>query len=148
MKDLCLAAVAAVLSSQALGQGSEAIANLSDGARVAMTGVSWQEGCPVGFDDLSVVSIAFVDFNGAERSGQIVVHRQLAPEVARFSMSCFRNVSRSKGSNRGRTTALAFTQRRTTPSVFIAKRRRTIPANGVRMHTATHRHKSAAEPVP
>ena len=47
-----------------------------------MTGKSWHEGCPVSLDDLAAVTVAFVGFDGAEHSGTIVVHRQLAAEVA------------------------------------------------------------------
>jgi hypothetical protein len=58
------------------------IAPLSPEARVAMTGKSWHEGCPVALDDLAAVRVAFVGFDGAEHDGTIVVHEQLAPEVA------------------------------------------------------------------
>ncbi|MET7402157.1 M15 family metallopeptidase [Dactylosporangium sp. NPDC005572] len=51
--------------------------------RQAMTGVSWQPGCPVGLDDLRLLTIAYVDFAGAGQRGQLVVHQAIAPAVLR-----------------------------------------------------------------
>ncbi len=59
-----------------------AIAPLSAEARAAMTGISWHPGCPVGLDDLAAVEVIFTGFDGADHQGTIVVHKQLAPEVA------------------------------------------------------------------
>ncbi|WP_238017714.1 M15 family metallopeptidase [Dactylosporangium sp. AC04546] len=51
--------------------------------RQAMTGVSWRPGCPVGLDDLRLLTITYVDFAGAEQRGQLVVHQAIAPAVLR-----------------------------------------------------------------
>ncbi|MFB9177854.1 M15 family metallopeptidase [Dactylosporangium sucinum] len=51
--------------------------------REAMTGVSWRPGCPVGLDDLRLLTVTFVDFAGAEQRGQLVVHQAIAPAVLR-----------------------------------------------------------------
>ena len=61
---------------------ASAVAPLSPAARAAMTGKSWHEGCPVSLDDLASVTVSFVGFDGADHSGTIVVHTQLASEVA------------------------------------------------------------------
>ncbi|MFD7658041.1 M15 family metallopeptidase [Actinosynnema sp. NPDC059797] len=44
---------------------------------------SWREGCPVGPDQLRLISLNFVGFDGAVRRGELVVHTDLAVEVAR-----------------------------------------------------------------
>ena len=78
--------IAAILVFAASGAGAAAddaaISALSPEARAAMTGTSWHEGCPVSLDDLAAVTVAFVGFDGAEHSGRIVIHEQLAAEVA------------------------------------------------------------------
>jgi hypothetical protein len=43
--------------------------------RRAMTGVSWRPGCPVGLGDLRDLRIAYWDFGGRRRVGELVVHR-------------------------------------------------------------------------
>ncbi|KOV82305.1 M15 family metallopeptidase [Nocardia sp. NRRL S-836] len=44
---------------------------------------SWREGCPVGPDQLRLVSLDFVGFDGAVHRGELVVNADLAAEVAR-----------------------------------------------------------------
>ncbi|GAA4255472.1 M15 family metallopeptidase [Dactylosporangium darangshiense] len=51
--------------------------------RKVMTGVSWRPGCPVGLDDLRLVHVSFVDFDGVVRPGQLVVHRAIAEATLR-----------------------------------------------------------------
>jgi hypothetical protein len=51
--------------------------------RQAMTGVSWRPGCPVGLDDLRLVHVSYVDFDGATRAGQLVVHKAIADATLR-----------------------------------------------------------------
>ncbi|MFI9818229.1 M15 family metallopeptidase [Saccharothrix variisporea] len=46
-------------------------------------GSSWREGCPVGPDQLRLVSLNFVGFDGAVHRGELVVNAALAVEVAR-----------------------------------------------------------------
>jgi len=50
--------------------------------QAAMTGVSWHEGCPVPLSDLRLVTVPYVDDTGAERHGQLVLHRDQADAVA------------------------------------------------------------------
>ena len=72
----------AALARPAIAADAVAIAPLSPEARTAMTGKSWRQGCPISLDDLAVVKVIFIGFDGADHSGTIVVHKQLAPEVA------------------------------------------------------------------
>ncbi|GAA1294978.1 M15 family metallopeptidase [Saccharothrix xinjiangensis] len=44
---------------------------------------SWREGCPVGPDQLRLISLNFAGFDGAVRRGELVVNADLAVEVAR-----------------------------------------------------------------
>ncbi len=44
---------------------------------------SWREGCPVGPDQLRLISLNFVGFDGAVHRGELVVNADLAAEVAR-----------------------------------------------------------------
>lgn len=52
-------------------------------ARQRMTGVSWRAGCPVGLDDLRLLRVSYVDFDGAAKVGELVVHRAIADAVVR-----------------------------------------------------------------
>lgn len=76
------AAIAAVVVGPAGAAEPGAIAPLSPEMRAAMTGKSWQEDCPVGLDDLAAVTVAYVDFAGAEQIGVVVIHKQLAADIA------------------------------------------------------------------
>ena len=46
-----------------------------------MTGVSWHAGCPVALDDLRLLTIPYTGFDGVERTGQLVVHKNVASAV-------------------------------------------------------------------
>jgi hypothetical protein len=46
-------------------------------------GESWRPGCPVPLSDLRLLTVRHWDFEGRERTGQLVVHRDAAPELAR-----------------------------------------------------------------
>jgi hypothetical protein len=50
--------------------------------RKTMTGVSWRPGCPVGLRDLRLVTARHWGFDGREHTGRIVVHRDVAADVA------------------------------------------------------------------
>ncbi len=47
----------------------------------AMEGVSWRPGCPVRRDQLRLVHLLHVDFQGRERVGRLVVNEKIAAEV-------------------------------------------------------------------
>jgi hypothetical protein len=47
-----------------------------------MTGSSWRSGCPVGLGDLRVIALTHHDLSDRNRWGHLVVHRQVADDVA------------------------------------------------------------------
>jgi hypothetical protein len=49
--------------------------------RRKMKGVSWHEGCPVAIDQLSVVTVPYIDPAGAARRGEVVVATQQAKAI-------------------------------------------------------------------
>lgn len=57
------------------------IEELTD-ADVARMGETWSEGCPVGLDDLRRVELTFWGFDGGHHTGELVVHRDVAADVA------------------------------------------------------------------
>jgi D-alanyl-D-alanine carboxypeptidase len=74
---LCVAATAT--ASPAAFRGSVAPIDRALAAR--MTGVSWRPGCPVALHDLRVVTASHWDFAGRVRTGRVIVHRDVAPDV-------------------------------------------------------------------
>ena len=58
------------------------VSELPVSLRETMTGVSWRPGCPVGLDDLRLVRASHWGFDGRVRTGRIVVHRDVARDVA------------------------------------------------------------------
>ncbi|MFC7496609.1 MULTISPECIES: M15 family metallopeptidase [unclassified Nocardioides] len=58
------------------------IRTVDEETRAAMIGVSWKPGCPVPIDDLRIIEMNFVGFDGAVHSGgQLMVHRLVAQDV-------------------------------------------------------------------
>ena len=58
------------------------VSQIPDEALEDIVGVSWKEGCPVAISDLRLVKVAFVDFGGVARSGELVAHKAVAEELA------------------------------------------------------------------
>jgi hypothetical protein len=56
---------------------------LTPAQRARMTGVSWHPGCPVGLSALRDLRIAYWDFRGRRRVGELVVHRDAVPAMRR-----------------------------------------------------------------
>jgi hypothetical protein len=55
---------------------------VDEATRARMIGVSWQPGCPVPIDDLRIIEMNFIGFDGAVHSGgQLMVHRLVASQV-------------------------------------------------------------------
>ncbi len=42
---------------------------------------SWRDGCPVPLEDLRYVTVTYVGFDGASRTGELVVNRSVAADV-------------------------------------------------------------------
>ncbi len=57
------------------------IAPVSPSLAKRMTGVSWRPGCPVALRDLRVVTATHHGFDGRDRLGRLVVHRDVAARV-------------------------------------------------------------------
>jgi hypothetical protein len=49
----------------------------------AQLGASWHPGCPVGPPELRTLLVSYVGFDGLARTGEIVVHRDVAAAVTR-----------------------------------------------------------------
>ena len=58
--------------------------------RGTMTGVSWRPGCPVGLDDLRLVQVTRLGFDGSVRTGRLVVHEDVARAVVRIFRDLYR----------------------------------------------------------
>jgi len=72
-----IAAIAWVGMSLA-GAGAEM---LSKDQISEMKSSSWRDECPIGLDELRLVKVRHLDFNGHLVEGELVVHRDLATEV-------------------------------------------------------------------
>jgi hypothetical protein len=60
--------------------------------RARMIGVSWKPGCPVPIDDLRIIDMNFIGFDGAVHSGgQLMVHRLVASQVVEAFRVLFDN---------------------------------------------------------
>jgi hypothetical protein len=59
--------------------------------RRTMTGVSWRTGCPVGLDDLRLVETVHRGFDGRDRWGLLVVHRDAANAVTGALTDAYRD---------------------------------------------------------
>jgi hypothetical protein len=57
------------------------VATISPALARQMTGVSWHRGCPVGLADLRAVTATYHGFDGRERTGVLIVHRDVATRV-------------------------------------------------------------------
>jgi hypothetical protein len=81
---LLAAGVALVGAPEAPGGGlgfGGSIAPVSPALAQRMTGVSWRPGCPVELRDLRVVRATHHGFDGRDRTGSLIVHRDVAARV-------------------------------------------------------------------
>ena len=62
---------------------TSSVAPLPQDLRDRMTGVTWQPGCPVGLDDLRLLTVTYLDDAGAAHDGPLVVHRDAARRLDR-----------------------------------------------------------------
>lgn len=60
-----------------------------DEALAARMSASWRPGCPVPLEDLRYVTVTHVDFDGAVRTGELVVHADVADGVVRVFAELF-----------------------------------------------------------
>ncbi len=69
--------------------GRVVIERLDLAVQRSMVGVTWTEGCPVPLGDLRRVTVPFIDFSGASRTGSLVVHRDVAAQVGRVFLTLY-----------------------------------------------------------
>lgn len=77
----CLVSTLALAETPPARTFQASIDTIAPSERDRMTGVSWQEGCPVGPDDLAAVRLRYIGFDDAVHEGVLVIHRRLAKEV-------------------------------------------------------------------
>jgi hypothetical protein len=63
---------------------SAPIAPLTPQQRTAMTGKSWNPGCPVPLDDLVSIRVTYYGFDSKTHLGTIVLHKRFATEAAQI----------------------------------------------------------------
>jgi hypothetical protein len=81
---LAVVLLAAGFASSSAGSTSAfrgSVSPISPALAKRMTGVSWRPGCPVPLRDLRVVRATHRGFDGRDRSGALVVHRDVAQGV-------------------------------------------------------------------
>jgi D-alanyl-D-alanine carboxypeptidase len=80
-----LAIVASARPSDTVSQGSPAfrgeIERIDAAQAKRMTGVSWRPGCPVGLRDLRLLRLTYWGFDGKQRTGRLIVHRDVAHDL-------------------------------------------------------------------
>jgi hypothetical protein len=81
---LAACVVAAALASTSSGSTTTfrgSVTTISPALARQMTGVSWKPGCPVPLRDLRVVTATHRGFDGRDRTGRLIVHRDVATEM-------------------------------------------------------------------
>jgi hypothetical protein len=80
--------LAAAVAAAAPASGATAAAPYSASVRVipsalrtAMTPTSWRPGCPVSLDDLRLVSLAYIGFDGRPHRGRLIVNRDATAAI-------------------------------------------------------------------
>jgi D-alanyl-D-alanine carboxypeptidase len=69
------------LALVALHQADSTIQPLPAKLRSNLEHGQWRPGCPVPLSDLRIVTVPYVDFDGEEQDGRIIVHRDVAGSV-------------------------------------------------------------------
>ena len=79
---LLLAGAVLAVSASAASRGfSGSIAPISPSLVRTMTGVSWRPGCPVPLRDLRLITATVHGFDGRDRAGRVIVHRDVASQM-------------------------------------------------------------------
>ena len=65
-------------------------APIDSATRQRMTGVSWHRGCPVGFNQLRLLTVSHWGFDGRVHRGRLVVNRDAATAMLRVMRDLFR----------------------------------------------------------
>ena len=75
-------AFALLLPLSLIGLSDNRILPLNSSLKNEMYGASYHNGCLVGLDDLRVVQVQYLGFDGNTKQGELVVHKNIANEVA------------------------------------------------------------------
>src|SRR5687767_6217210 len=85
----CMAATAGGAASASLPTSTApspmfvaTVTPIDDALAEEMRGVSWRPGCPVPIEDLRIIRMPHWTLDGQTRSGELVVHRDVASDVA------------------------------------------------------------------
>jgi hypothetical protein len=92
MRPLLVACVALALATPAAAAGAPPFTSRVAAVTAADLPHSWRPGCPVGPAELRLVRLAYWDFAGRRRIGELVVHRDVATDVA----AVFRRLYRAR----------------------------------------------------
>jgi len=80
--------VGAVVAYKRFAPFSYSITPLSEADRRRMTGVTWRQGCPVGLDNLVILTVRHRTYSGLSRLGKLVVNATVAESLS----AVFRNL--------------------------------------------------------
>ena len=80
---LCrLSVMIPVVSASLFADYYAGVSEVSEKVKIRMiAGHSWHEGCPVHWRDLRYLRMRYIDFDGKERTGEMIVHKSVAKEV-------------------------------------------------------------------
>ena len=66
------------------GRGFHAVIRpVDDATRATMIGVSWTPGCPVPIEDLRIIEMTHLGFDGEDHVGRLMVHEDVARDVVK-----------------------------------------------------------------
>lgn len=79
----CYSAIllALVCLGQSCARGTFSAEPLPDATFDAMQGLSYKEGCPVPREDLRLLHLSYIDFEGRSRTGEMVCNAAIAPDL-------------------------------------------------------------------
>ncbi|MEI6626763.1 MAG: M15 family metallopeptidase [Thermoleophilia bacterium] len=81
---LVLVVAALVAPAAQADSFSATVSPIPRAMRTTMTGVSWHKGCPVGLGTLRLITSTYHLPAGGTATGQLIVHRDVAPAVKRI----------------------------------------------------------------
>ena len=111
-----LAATCATSATAASPPFRSSVTALPASLRATMTGVSWRPGCPVGLDELRLVRASHWGFDGRLRTGRLIVHRDVASDVASVLRRLLRGAVPDPADGAGRRLRRRVTSARSRPT--------------------------------
>jgi hypothetical protein len=87
-----VAAAAPASAATAAAPYSASVRVIPPALRTAMTPTSWRPGCPVSLDDLRLVSLAYIGFDGRPHRGRLIVNRDATAAI----VGAFRRMSHAR----------------------------------------------------